>query len=36
VVMSAEHGREDHSSIPRNSDREGLKLLDAKTDLKPD
>jgi hypothetical protein len=32
MVNDAELGREDHSSIPRNCDREGLKPLDARTD----
>jgi hypothetical protein len=35
VVISAELGREDHCSIPRNCDREELKLFDARTDPKP-
>jgi hypothetical protein len=34
VVIDAEHGREDHSSIPHNCDQEGLKPLDARIDYR--
>ncbi|MCI61746.1 hypothetical protein A2U01_0083003, partial [Trifolium medium] len=36
LVIDAELGREDHSSISRNCDREELKPLDGKTDPEPD
>ncbi|PNX57523.1 hypothetical protein L195_g050445, partial [Trifolium pratense] len=33
-VIDAEFGKEDHGSILYNCDREGLELLDARTDPK--
>ncbi|MCI21690.1 hypothetical protein A2U01_0042859, partial [Trifolium medium] len=36
VVIDAGLGREDHGSIPRNCDQEGLELLDARTDPESD
>jgi hypothetical protein len=35
VVIDIELGREDHGSIPRNCDREGLKPLDDRTNFEP-
>ncbi|MCI01667.1 hypothetical protein A2U01_0022694, partial [Trifolium medium] len=32
MVIGAGFGRKDHGSIPRNYDRRGLELLDARTD----
>jgi hypothetical protein len=34
-VIDAEYGRENHSSIHHNCDRNGLKLLDVRTDPEP-
>jgi hypothetical protein len=35
VVIDAQLGREDHGSILRNCNREGLKPLDVRTDPEP-